>query len=131
MSDEITPALSADEWARVDAGTVGAFIRGDSPGIHIVNGEVELSFSTSVVGDGTYNEDIAIRVSGSQVAELIAICNAALPDDSPYKVTRSDVVCLIGYLTYGTSDSRLKSLAAKLAALLPPQESSQADTMRQ
>lgn len=55
---------------------------------------------------------------------LMALGNDALPDDSPYKITRDDVELLRDAVTdlanYDRVRRRLEPLAGKLAALLPP-----------
>lgn len=59
---------------------------------------------------------------------VLQLANAALPDDSPYKITRADVDALgvaatliedLKYLASGRP-AELRVLAAKLAAPLPP-----------
>ena len=59
---------------------------------------------------------------------LRALANAAMPDDSPYKITRADVdlvreiVRLIGDAECNNwPEDDLGSLATKLGALLPPE----------
>jgi hypothetical protein len=60
----------------------------------------------------------------------MALANAALPDDSPYKITRADVALLRKWNTYANTyyaaeltveeSVQWNRLIAKLAALLPP-----------
>ncbi len=64
-----------------------------------------------------FRSGITLGVHGS-LPRMIALANAALPDDSPYKITRGDVDAL--RLESGPSEAFLFRLAAKLAALLPP-----------
>lgn len=114
----IPPALSAEEWAEVEP-----------------------------LADGGYSDELYSLVSpGTRLADLpkvIALANAALPDASPYKITRTDCYDLatsvnhMESLAAGLEDrpdlngpayayalrrhaNMLKTVAAKLAALLPP-----------
>ncbi len=62
---------------------------------------------------------------------LIALANAALPDDDPRKITRADVTalrhidhssfCPEDPCTHGCDHAKALRVAAKLAALLPPE----------
>ena len=115
MTDELKPALSAEEWARVEAERVEGIENGWPPlrGVFI-DGEDGL-FPTGII----YNPFAPVP--------LIALLNAALPDDSPYKITRDDVAYVLqlatepfyGGAAYNDKDVWLR-LVAKLAALLPP-----------
>lgn len=112
---EITPALSEEQWAR-SADGVEEFVW---------NGR---TFSNAGMAD-----DEAART-------VAALANAALPDDDPRKITRADVENLkqiVWELKQGVRDEPPNnpdrvgkyargdaafSLAAKLAALLPPEK---------
>jgi hypothetical protein len=79
------------------------------------------------------------RALSQQVELLLVRAQEWLPDDSEYKITRADVIALrsearfVGsggleseyedeeYLTMGQREERLRTIAAKLAALLPPE----------
>ena len=84
----------------------------------------------SAVGDGVGPFDVPH-------AAAMALANAALPDDSPHRITAADVVALVqgaetidalDNFAYATPDpatradaDALRRLAAKLRALLPPE----------
>ncbi len=92
MSDELKPALSAEEWA---------------------------------LPNGPARQHIWDH---GGLEQLIAVANAALPDDSPYKITRADVEELESVAADAINAARwserdvapLRAIAAKIAALLPP-----------
>lgn len=118
MSDAIR--LTVAEWrqrfARRDADVEFA----DTAGMN-VDGDLYLAFSRSV-------RSIAVR--GDLLAPIMTFANAALPDGHPLKITREDVaalhVVLSGYGSEFVEDgkgdvARCERLAAKLAALLPPE----------
>lgn len=116
MSEPIEPALTAEDWADVRKYGV-SWVRAEAGPVHW--------------GDWSDQED----------AEVMAIANYALPDDSPYKITREDVAFLRVraencwaterhaveiFRTDVADDARraamyFDKLAAKLAALLPPE----------
>lgn len=86
IQDEIQPALTPEEWAKMGAGGV----------IYIDH------------------------------AKTMAACNAALPDDDPRRITRtdlagvSDALVLISDQEAPHTEKRLEALYDKLVALLPP-----------
>lgn len=110
MTDTIAPALTPERWA---------YIKGrDYP-------------LRTRVGNACDEIDLALSEEG-----LIAVVNAALPSDSPYKITREDITLLrsaagavdslhgevcSGACTCAAEEAALDRLAAKLAALLPPE----------
>lgn len=111
MSDEptIPPALSAEQWK--DALAVAIVPNGVSPGCVAL-----FQMYCDEYGYATY-------ASSSDLPKFIALANAALPDDSPNKITRADVAFLneiAGALYSGAWSGPAERLAAKLAALLPP-----------
>ena len=121
MSEKIKPALTAEEWSTLKDGYY-----------------VELSGCR--IGIDTDGLDVRGRFMGEEATvprecapALMALANAALPDDDPRKITREDVAACraFDFNFWGMeSDSvevrradceRLQLLAAKLAALLPPE----------
>ena len=106
---KIQPSLTPEEWAKgsADRGLYGVDWQRhpDSPIALFI---ADASETTSV--------------DRPALPALIALANAALPDDSPYKMTQQDVRCLEiaaqSALDYGDQVIRI---AAKLAALLPPE----------
>lgn len=120
MSEEITPALTAEEWAQMGYGDGAVLVRFD------LAGEVVLWFEGPL--------------SLGWPHKLVAAGNAALPDGHPGKLTRADVSALRDMLDRvrytwddGPSDEGWQSdelkrgivagdrLAAILASLLPPE----------
>lgn len=95
----IEPALSAEEWAEEKAKTPPA---------------------------GTLSWALR-HIDADLLPAHVAMANFRLPDDSPYKITKEDVRLLLnassGFIHEASrQDMALRSLAAKLAALLPPHE---------
>lgn len=116
---EIAPALTPQEWKdRQDYRADGY----PPAAVYLIDGNLYVSF------DGGVGEEV---VDPDEVPKFIAFANAALPDDSPYKITHADVALLReiqvdvnSVYTLELSDEeaiRLRQLAAKLAALLPPE----------
>ena len=114
MSDKIDPVLTAREWA------------------HWLGENDDLRLQIDAACDGV---GYSLR---QDPAALIALANAALPDDSPYKITRADAIATANAATLlnavqelapdapddlgvGYGITHLRNLAAKLAALLPPE----------
>jgi hypothetical protein len=133
MTDEtIPPALSADEWAarevvRQTQAAEFSFVQFDPDG-WLAIGARRLE----------RQEPDGLRVGGQStiVPALMALANDALPDGDPRKLTRADVEALDIAVQYdeglcfehgsiGHDDAmrhaRLHALAAKIAALLPPE----------
>jgi hypothetical protein len=78
--------------------------------------------------------EVLPNIIGSQAVphQTMAIANAALPDDDPRKITRADVETVIAGAYAATDEfpldpdamaleASLHRVAAKLAALLPPE----------
>lgn len=110
MSEELEPALTAEEWRGVGPSGVG------HPPM------------PSTLDDITYLDD-------DDLPKAVAIANFSLAVDSPYKITRADIA-FVDAIVRGspqpdtaTSEGRLinvglqslRRLSAKLAALLPPE----------
>lgn len=116
MSDEVTPALTPEEWSKRKAD------RGHSIfGVYDVDGSSYLS----VCND---DWDTSSGHAPETLPSIIALANATLPDASPYKITRADCEFVEwvghygqnpGWMTAETAD-RLLALANKLAALSRP-----------
>jgi hypothetical protein len=65
----------------------------------------------------------SLRRQPERMQIVMALANAALPDDDPRKITWEDVYALRNWdlLDEGKTQLYLKRLAAKLAAFLPPE----------
>jgi hypothetical protein len=105
MSDELKPALSAEEWK-------------DGPYSDAIDGYLNWSVPVLDIRAGHHasTEDF--------IRAVIALANASLPDGAPCKITQSMVGDLrrIAQFT-GTLDADmdiLNAIADKLAAFLPP-----------
>ena len=114
----IEPALSAEEWTNV--------LHPQIPrGFPEEPDDVE-SIADAIASRASYRCDF------KDWPQTLALANAALPDDSPYKITRADVAMLgeceirqqVGgdHTDWDRLDDTRQALAAKLEALLPPQE---------
>ncbi len=124
MSDDLKPALSAEEWAK-PGNEYGQrmFDIGD-------NYVVLTPDDILVNSDGSASYPECQAVGRENIPPMIALLNYALPDDSPYKITRADVKELreigeayaaehfSGHIENGESILRT---VQKLAALLPPE----------
>lgn len=117
MSDEIRPALTAEEWE----GARGRDAR------------------SRLCETANYVQYHEIEGAAAEYVEAMALANEALPDGHPQKIVASDVsalrVVLGEWRAYAGAMSRaagfpshemwedatLSRLAAKLAALLPPE----------
>ncbi len=121
MTDEIKPALSADEWRRKSAQ------RGTQYGMDGFSAAIDPVMGLTI--DNRGSDDASSHDSAAHLAIIIALANAALPDTSSYKITRKDVYvmeCAASAIRaeYGSGDEdalELDRLTAKLAALLPPE----------
>lgn len=113
MTEDVKPALTADEWASDDFGNAER----SGQWVYAANG-----FSGIVVG--WKNKMSGICLGEDILPAVMAVANAALPDDSPCKITRDDVALIHetweGDRGYMNAD-KLRRLSAKLAALLPPE----------
>lgn len=82
MTDSIPPALTPEEWASGRDSNTLDFTEG-SPLPNAGNLHV------------TYDSGYAlVLVPESELPAMFALANAALPDDSPYKITREHVLAL-------------------------------------
>lgn len=117
MPDEITPALTAAEWS----GEEGLLIGTGSPKLgHWVELErgddgVEFDFSRTPLGSTSFT------VGGDDRHKVAALCLHG----QPFGFTREDVNLLNAVLTRGPDlgePERIAALAARIAALLPPEE---------
>lgn len=107
MTDEIKPALDETQWAAWREGRTIELER--FPG------------GRAAIHPAQYRE---LRYA----AEHMALNNAALPDDSPYKLTWADVALLRDeahewetHSGFGEQGRAIQRLAALIAALLPPE----------
>jgi hypothetical protein len=116
---EITSALSAEEWAA--RRTERLWTRQD--GVVAV---------TSPNPPGVFSSEprhIAISIDLAGRHQAIALLNDSLPDTDPRKITRADVEALtdlpigddLGGNDYAAALAVIHTVAAKLAALLPPE----------
>lgn len=110
MADEIKPALTPEEWA--------------------IGGKEHSSFR--IIDGAPVRWDVCewCAIDSDTAGEMVAIGNAALPNDSPYKITRGDVKAIKRAGHYGSNGAavltperldELLAIADKLAALLPPE----------
>jgi hypothetical protein len=116
---EIKSALTAEEWSRKqwDGATADDFVYIDHRGVVMVG------------NNGVYN-----TVAVEDAAAMIALCNHALSPDDPRKIVRADVEAIreFDYRDWVNGENsvrigqveceRLQLVAAKLAALLPPED---------
>jgi len=114
VQQSIQPALTAELWARLR--------RYNDPA----------SFACIIL-EGGYDAELGIDPNSSDFAKdeaaradaAMAVSNNALPDDDPRKITRADVRALLYEWECSSAtddpDAFLRRLAAKLAALLPPE----------
>jgi hypothetical protein len=131
MPDEPRPALTPEEWA----GRKRPQYYGEQPCIQLwSSGAIDLSRDVQRDGEWAPGDRVSIDAGDTASAHaLMALANAALPDGHPNKITRDDVqrvyvaqqdaaekyphAAEAGWLAPG-----LLALAAKLAALLPPED---------
>jgi hypothetical protein len=114
----IEPALTAEEWANTSA-TRGR----DGWEVAIEAGD---GISFRYDADKAGSDDIGVPVSA--LPAVVALANAALPDDDPRKLVAADVKALNesaelieGEYHHSLLPSALCALAARIAALLPPE----------
>jgi hypothetical protein len=122
MTDEITPALTPDQWRRLLHEREVAF------------GEESLTLTGNMlrIDDGTTRNDGVRDLSGEAnwrldlIPALLAIANAALPDEDARKFTREEVrrlaklANLLEDQGWPNHAAPCRTLAAKISALLPP-----------
>ena len=106
----IPPALTAQEWAHPPA-----FDDDSGARVGVYDGQL-------VVTDNQTGYGLVIDPD-----KTMALANHALPDGHPLKITRADVVAArrISHDSGGWTDENrdiVERLAAKLAALLPPED---------
>jgi hypothetical protein len=133
VTDPIEPALSDEQWAQLAKATADG-MAGMSHNVPIapsteawrwvVDGEVGHSLRSTVDVEGGY------PLESDAAPAILALANWQLPDDSPYKITRADV----DHIEWVAEQMRklnpisiddemtLTRIAAKLTALLPPNE---------
>lgn len=114
MSDEpLKPALPPAYWERLSGGI--AYLRAWDDHVHAVEHR-----KSGIPGA----RSVAVSAKNETEA-LLALANAALPDGSAYKITRADVQALREVIScladIGKYTDDVEQLAAKLAALLPPE----------
>lgn len=111
----LAPALTAEEWERGAYSVEGGECVDNDNGIFTVEAHEREA-------DGNYR--LTDRVDVERVDKLLAMCNHALPDDHPLKLTHADVAMLRLQAERQHPASihafALEQIAAKLAALLPP-----------
>jgi hypothetical protein len=111
VENQIAPALSADEWKEKHAARPGH------------DGEIAVCVTDDGLGVGYHADKLGqdwMYPTRAGAAAFIALANAALPDDSPYKITRADLAMLETCETYEPDYGGLARLQRKIAALLPP-----------
>ena len=124
MTEKIEPALTAEEWADVIGGQPLTFT--SEPTLSVIDAGDGIKF----LAEGTPIESSVMCEIDSWdtagLAQLAAVLLNALPTGHPLKITREDVALVRevaeDYEHRGNStNAELLSLAAKLAALLPPE----------
>jgi hypothetical protein len=122
MPERIEPALTPEEWA-AGMKALGA-VRADS---------VFLNRSENAVYFGIRSHDTwrgepytgAVVASKRSMAAVIAIANAALPDDDPRKITWEKIDAWIDTCDAvgAWENATIRTFANALASYLPPRES--------
>lgn len=120
MTNEIEPALTPEEWAKHSGGTAAVWMSAKLPRSDSEDAEIRLDFAERPIA-------------------VIALANAALPDDDPRKITREKLDAMRevfdSWISYqsdiaASMDAAVSShpavqdveeLLAALAALLPPE----------
>lgn len=113
----VPPALTPEEWAH-RSGDIGPRVTRGHAEVYVVraDGVVNQSDLVSIAHRGV------CAVGTSEVAALMALANAALPDGDPRKLTRADVRLVEDVFGEAWDDiPAYRALAAKLASLLPPE----------
>src|SRR5688500_10644357 len=83
-TDQIKPALTAEEWAQQRYMTAGYAVEIAADEVH-------------VFGDKDNPADVRYlraRVTGDHRVALAALCNYSLPDDDPRKLVAADIALL-------------------------------------
>jgi hypothetical protein len=122
MSEKIEPALAQADWQAPDyPRTDLAFVEEPMGYAHVDSGPHRIEI-------GTRNESGRLEkhwlVHPEDFAALIAVANAALPDDDPRKLTLAMVDELMGVADQADSEFGvdLFFIADALASYLPPRE---------
>ena len=117
MSEPLENALTPEEWAEtrfVPIEHPDVVVHDDGDGLEIV---IYPDAYTQTVR-GEVEDKYKMRFPSDMVG-IMAVANASLPDDSPYKITRADVEEI------RAAPNRilwnLMAIADKLEALLPPE----------
>lgn len=115
----IEPALSREEWAK----------RGRWP-FSTEAGQLEVTLSDWVYdepGGDEYEVALSHTCTPQDLPALIALANAALPDDDPRKITREMVGDLDSCASWAEGEGqrdladRVRRFAAALESYLPPE----------
>jgi hypothetical protein len=122
MMSEMKPALTAEEWAARSRFGKSVLGGSETEGRAFLDEESERDGDSSLVI--TYDSAVVAQaIPTDEVLRVIALANAALPDDSPYKITHDDVDVARGMFNPGDDrDAMILRLAAKLEALLNPRD---------
>jgi hypothetical protein len=135
----IKPALTAEEWNDFRAPVIQGEQAGAFIGTHAVNLTGPLVRTVSVAMHDGFRIG---HFHGDSAVQLMALANASLSDDDPRKITLADLLALRqsalfleeqrdGMLSTKWPDDAnpwrmlaptVRELAAKLAALLPPED---------
>lgn len=108
MSDEIRPALTPEEWEGARGGDA----------------------RSRLCETANYVQYHVREQAAAEYVEAMALANEAIPDSHPHKITRADVALLElasrrldmgSEFGFDPDVADLRLLAAKLAALLPPE----------
>ncbi len=129
MSEEIRPALTPEEWEEPSVYSIGREeVDGDVDAMRVgIRVEQNREAGTRYLVGWNENSDYPYEsvIQGEKIAKLVAIANHALPDGHPLKITREDVkeMEIASYLLdgEGRDGAAIAAIAAKLAALLPPE----------
>lgn len=127
MADDLNPALTPEEWTgRICERYTGEVMM--PPGLEVW---VKVAVAPGRVGftevcrypDGESSDGDCVDLLGAEaLTATIAACIHALPDGHPLKFTREDVRMLHDHEVEWRDYQAFQSLAAKLAAYLPPPE---------
>jgi hypothetical protein len=118
------------EWA--DEGIISPLVESEETSVRIADADGVMQESTTQAGANWFtgalpDGSLAPALTPEEKVRAMAYVNALLPADSPYKITREDVDIIRSVaMTFSPQMTdgrvyRLLALAAKLAALLPPE----------
>ena len=127
-TDGVAPALSADEWERM-AHEVSRGHYEPTDRYWIERPRFDPYSEPAPAGElraevGPHDSHTALRAEVTlPPVPLMALGNAVLPDGHPAKITRADVDALLGLgaSLHPLLVLQVEAVAAKLAALLPPE----------